>query len=268
MSALCGFLPITTIGGLLMPNLDILLRNEYQTAYISSTTGGTGETRPVLAQTLAGSYSFGEWGSVGGYVWTRSALTGQRDEYRRRAFESFEYGLEYEYTWKFTDDLGLYSYIDHFWSPSPGWYVRGQPLYAVTVEQAFNNPWIDPYYIFTGSYHPEQWETLKIGLRRKFKMLEDCLAVVPYGELVCGDGRRYAAKYGNSPFDTYCCVGPLASEFGVKVTYEITKFLSARLKLRNWNLIDHAAREREKDMDEPWHVCWLPAASLAIDLRF
>ena len=264
----CAWLPVGAVGGMLLPDLDLKVRNEFHSADISSTSGGTGETRPVLTQTFSGSYRLGEWGRVGGYAWTRSALTGQKDKYRRRAFECFEYGVDYAYTWNFAKDLGLYNYIDHLWSPAPGWYEHDHPLRGVVVEQALNNPWVTPYYRFLWVYYPSGWETLKIGLRQPFNVFEDGFVVMPYAEVIGGDSRRYRAKYGDDPFDTYCSIGLFASEFGVVATYKVSELISTRLRLRNWNLINRSAREHEKSRDEPWHVCWLPAVTLALDVTF
>ncbi len=261
-------LPIVAVGGMLLPDLDMKFRNEIHSAYISSSSGGTGETRPMLTQTLGGAYRLGEWGRIGGYAWTRSALTGQKDEYRRRAFECFEYGVDYAYTWNFAGDLELYNYIDHLWSPAPGWYEHGHAVHGVLICQALNNPWVTPYYKFLLVYYPRGWETLMVGLRKPFKVFEDVLVVMPYAEIIGGDSRRYRAKYGDEPFDTYCSIGPVASEFGVVATYKVSEFISMRLRLRNWNLINRSAREHEKSQDEPWHVCWLPAVTFAVDVTF
>ena len=52
-----------------------------------------GEARPVTSQSLAGTYGLGEYGTLAGYVWTVSALTGQKDRFRRRAYNEAEAGL-------------------------------------------------------------------------------------------------------------------------------------------------------------------------------
>ena len=264
----CAYLPVVAAGGVFLPDLNLKVRHEFHSAYISSTSGGTGETRPMLTQMLSGTYGLGEWGKVGGYAWTRNALTGQKDKYRRRAYECFEYGVEYSYLWKFHKDLGLYSYIDHLWSPAPGWYEHDRPLHGVVLEQALNNPWVTPYYKFFGAYYPSQWETLKLGMKKPIDGLCDGLVVTPYAEIIGGDSRRYKAKYGDDPFDTYCSIGPFASECGLIMIYKVSQFMSTRLRLRNWNLINRSAREHEKARDESWHVCWLPAVTLAVDVTF
>ena len=261
-------LPVAAAGGLLLQDFDFKVRNELHSAYISSSSGGTGETRPMLTQTVSGYYRLGEWGKIGGYAWTRSALTDQKDDYRRRAFECFEYGIEYFYTWKFADRLALYNYFDHLWSPAPGWYEHDPPLHGVILEQALINPWVTPYYKFLGVYYPNQWETLKLGLRQPFLGLYEGLVVTPYAEIVGGDRRRYRSKYGDDPFDTYCSIGPFATEFGMILTYKVSDLISTRLRLRNWNLVNRSAREHEKGRDEPWHVCWLPVVTFAVDVTF
>lgn len=253
---------------MLLQDLDLRFRNEFHSAYISNTTGGIGETRPMLTETFSGRYRLGEWGSVGGYAWVRSALTGQKDEFRRRAFDCFEYGANYAYTWNFAKDLGLYSYIDHLWSPSPGWYERSTALHAIVLEQALENPYATPYYKFLASYYPHRWKTLKLGLRQPYGILVDGLVATPYVELICGDRRRYKSKYGIEPDETCCSMVPFASEFGIAVTYKVSEFVSTRLRFRNWNLLDHSARVQERERDEPWRVCWLPVATFAVDITF
>ena len=47
-------LPAVVDGGVFSPDLDFSFRNELHSAYISSSSGGTGETRPMLTQTISG----------------------------------------------------------------------------------------------------------------------------------------------------------------------------------------------------------------------
>lgn len=264
----CIMAQFLAFGGVILPDLDFKFRNEFQSAYISSSSGGTGETRPVFTQTFSGRYGLGEWGAIGGYAWTRSALTGQKDEYRRRAFDCFEYGIEYDYLWRFTDDLGLYSYIDHLWSPDPGWYERSPLFHGILFIQSIKNPYITPYYKLLGAYYPHQWETLKLGLDRTFRFLEDQLSVTPYAELISGDRRRLKAKYGVEATELYCGFRPMATEFGANITYRFTEFIASRLRLRNWNLVEHAARIHERNRDVSWAKTWIPAVTLSVDVMF
>lgn len=264
----CLALPLLARGGLLLPDLDFKFRNELHSTYISNTSGSTGETRPALTQTFSGRYGLGEWGSVGGYAWTRHQLAGQRDAERRRAFECFEYGLDYAYTWRISDGLSLYSYVDHLWSPSPGWYEHGSTLHAVVIEQALNNRFVAPYYKFCGAYYPHQWETLKLGLRQPFSVLEDDLEITPYGELINGDWRRCEQKYGVEPEQTYCSMCPVATEFGLSFIYKLAKHVSTRLRLRSWNLVGHSVRTHAREDGRPWTKVWIPAATLAVDVKF
>ena len=261
-------LPLIASGGLILPELDFKFRNEFQTAYISATSGGTGETRPNLCQTFSGRYDMGDFGGIGGYAWTRSLLTGQKDKYRRRAFDCFEYGAEYDYTWWFTDDLGLYSYVDHIWSPAPGWYERSSTYHGVLFIQSFINPVITPYYKFLGGYWPKQNEVLKLGLSHTFKVFDNRLSIMPYAEMINGDRRRLKAKYGVEATELYCGFRPMATEFGVTSIYRFSKFVASRLRLRNWNLVEHAARIHERNRDVSWAKTWIPAATLSIDISF
>lgn len=268
--ALAGFssLPFFASGGLILPDLDLKFRNEFQSAYLSTTSGSPGETRPMFSQTFSGYYDFGTWGRVGGYAWTRSALTGQKDEYRRRAFECFEYGAEYDNTWHFAKDFGLYSYIDHIWSPSPGWYEHGSTYHGILIQQALENSFATPYYKMLAGYYPHQSEALKLGLRRIWHLFERRLFLTPYAELISFDRRRYKSKYGADPTERYCGFRTVATEFGVIITYRIAENVSSRLRLRNWNLIEHAARIHERNRDDSWAVCWLPLFTFGIDIMF
>ena len=264
----CASLPLLAGGGLLMPDLDLKFRNEFQSAYISTSSGSPGETRPVLSQTFSGYYNLGDWGRIGGYAWTRSALTGQRDEYRRRAFECFEYGAEYDYTWHFARDLGLYSYIDHIWSPSPGWYERSSTYHGVLFQQAIVNPFITPYYKTLAGYYPHQSVAFKLGLSHQFTLFEERLSLTPYAELINFDRRRYKMKYGTDPTERYCGLRPVATEFGVTAIYRIAEHIATRIRLRNWDLVEHAARIHERNRDVSWAVCWLPVITASIDITF
>ena len=66
--AACFTPPIIATGGVILPDLDLKFRKEFHSAYISSSSGGIGETRPMLTQTFSGRYKLGEWGSLGGYA--------------------------------------------------------------------------------------------------------------------------------------------------------------------------------------------------------
>ena len=261
-------LPLLASGGLILPELDFKFRNEFQTAYISGTSGATGETRPNICQMISGRYDTDVFGAFGGYAWTRSLLSGQRDEYRRRAFDCFEYGAEYDYTWWFTRDLGSYFYFDHIWSPSPGWYEHSSTYHGVLFAQYFLNPIVTPYYRFLGAYWPHQNEVLKLGLNRNFSALEGKLSMTPYAEVINGDRRRLKAKYGVEATELYCGFRPMATEFGVIFLYRFSQFIASRLRLRNWNLVEHAARIHERNRDVSWAKTWLPAATLSLDVSF
>ena len=54
--ACCIGLPLVASGGVILPELDFKFRNEFQTAYISGTSGATGETRPNICQMISGRY--------------------------------------------------------------------------------------------------------------------------------------------------------------------------------------------------------------------
>ncbi len=60
--ASCTSLPTLAVGGLLLPELDLKFRNEFQTAYVSTSSGSPGETRPLITQTFSGYYNPGEGG--------------------------------------------------------------------------------------------------------------------------------------------------------------------------------------------------------------
>ena len=261
-------LPLLASGGLMLPELDFKFRNEFQTAYISGSSGGTGETRPNICQTFSGRYDTGDFGGIGGYVWTRSLLTGQRDEFRRRAFDCFEYGAEYDYTWWFTRDVGAYFYVDHIWSPSPGWYERSSTYHGVLLTQRFINPFVAPYWKFLGAYWPHQNEVLKLGLDHTFRAFERKLSVTPYAELINGDRRRLKQKYGVEATELYCGFRPMATEFGCVFLYRFAQNFATRFRLRNWNLVEHAARIHERNRDVSWAKTWVPAATLSLDVMF
>ena len=54
-------------------------------------------------------------------------------------------------------------------------------------------------------------------------------------------------------------VRPVATDFGVVALYRIAEHIATRIRLRNWNLVEHAARIHERNRDVSWAVCWVSA---------
>ena len=255
--------------GLLHPDLDLSLSADFRSAYISSSSSVV-ETKPVTSQCLTGDFGLGAFGRIEGYFWIVSALSGQKDDYRRRAFNEIETSVAYAYDWRFAKDWSLDSLAGPVLNPAIGYdsYDSGEITHEIRAIQALSNPYLTPYYDLMAAYHPSSWMRINTGFRHVFTFFDGTLSLTPFWHVTWGDRDRYEAKFGPEPESEVLGFSPMCSMAGVWVRYYLRKHFSLYLRLQQYDVIDAHARDYEKNRDVCWAVCDYPFAVLGATLHF
>ena len=244
------------------PDLGLSVSADFRSAYISS-SGGAVETRPVTSQCLDWSWRMGDYGRFEGYAWVVSALTGQKDELRRRAFNEIEAEISYAYDWKFASGWALNNQLGHIWDPGIGYESFDTKAFTHEIHfvQKLSNPYLTPYYDVMCCYHPAPWIRVNTGLQRPFYFLDGRLCIMPKVFVTWGDSNRYEAKF-NTELDGGDVFGfcPMYVNSGIWSTYRLNDRLSFYLRLQMYDVIDDKGRNFEDGRSEPWAVCDFPYA--------
>lgn len=167
------------------------------TGYIS-TSGNISETRPVAIECVSGEVKIGDYGEIGGYVWTISKLHGKRDATQRRPFYEFEMGVWYRNLWEIAEEWSVDTMVCPLWDTCAGIRTSKHVTQELMVNQSLENPYLTPYYGFLHSYAPDHWFRTRIGVRRSFRIFDN-LTLTPAVETVYSDPRRYRLRYGERP---------------------------------------------------------------------
>ena len=242
------------------PDLGLSVSADFRSSYISS-SGGAVETRPVTSQCLDWSWRMGPYGRFEGYAWVVSALTGQKDELRRRAFNEIEIEVSYAYDWKFAEGWALNNQLGHIWDPGIGYDTFDASAFTHEIHfvQKLSNPYLTPYYDVMYCYHPAPWIRVNTGLQRPFYFLDGRLCIMPKVFVTWGDSNRYEAKF-NTELDGGDVFGfcPMYVNSGIWSTYRLNDRLSFYLRLQMYDVIDEKGRSYENGRDVSWAVCDQP----------
>ena len=248
------------------PDLDLSVSADFRSAYISS-SGGAVETQPVTSQCIDWSWHMGPYGRFGGYAWVVSALSGQKDDLRRREFNEIEAEISYAYDWKFASGWTLNNQLGHIWDPGIGYESFDADAFTHEAHfvQKLSNPYATPYYDVMYCYHPDPWIRVNTGLQHPFLFLDGRLCVMPKVFVSWGDSNRYEAKF-KSELDGGDVFGfrPMYVNSGIWSTYRLNDRLSFYMRLQMYDVIDQKGREYEGARDVSWAVCDIPFVVIGI----
>ena len=251
------------------PDLGLSVSADFRSAYISS-SGGAVETRPVTSQCLDWSWRMGNYGRFEGYAWIVSALTGQKDELRRRAFNELEAEISYAYDWRILDGWALNNQLGHIWDPGIGYESFDAEAFTHEIHfvQKLSNPYLTPYYDVMYCYHPAPWIRVNTGLQRPFYFLDGRLCIMPKVFVTWGDSNRYEAKF-NTKLDGGDVFGfrPMYVNSGIWSTYRLNDRLSFYLRLQMYDVLDEKGRNFENGRSESWAVCDMPFAVIGVTVN-
>lgn len=251
------------------PDLDLSVSADFRSAYISS-SGGAVETRPVTSQCLDWSWRTGDYGRIEGYAWVVTALSGQKDDLRRREFNEIEAEISYAYDWKFASGWALNNQLGHIWDPAIGYesFDASAFTHEIHFVQKLSNPYLTPYYDVMYCYHPDPWIRVNTGLQRPFYFLGGRLCIMPKVFVTWGDSNRYEAKF-NTELDGGDVFGfrPMYVNSGIWSTYRLNDRLSFYLRLQMYDVIDDKGRDFENGRSESWAVCDMPFVVIGMTIR-
>ena len=270
LGAAVGFLFREEVGAsVLHPDLDLSVSADFRSAYISS-NGGAVETRPVTSQCLDWSWLMGSYGRLGGYFWVVTALSGQKDDLRRREFNELETEISYSYDWTFADGWSLDSLLGHIWDPGIGYESFDADAFTHEIHfvEKLANPYVTPYCDVMYCYHPDPWTRVNTGLQRPFCFLDGRLSVTPKVFVTWGDSNRYEAKF-NTELDGGDVFGfrPMYVNSGIWSTYRLNDRLSFYLRLQMYDVIDGKGRDFENGRNESWAVCDMPFVVIGVTVN-
>ena len=265
-AAVGALLPTRAEASSLHPDLGLSVSADFRSAYVP-VNGGIVETRPVTSQCLDWFWRLDPYGRVGGYAWVVSALSGQKDDLRRRAFNELEVGISYAYEWHFADGWSLDSNLGHIWDPGIGYESFDADAYTHEAHfvQKLSNPYLTPYYDVMVCYHPDPWIRVNTGLQRPFLFLDDRLCIMPKVFVTWGDSNRYEAKF-NTEMDGGDIFGfcPMYINSGIWSTYRFSDRLSLYLRVQMYDVIDQKGRDYEDGRDVSWAVSDLPFVVIGV----
>lgn len=219
-------------------NLNFRAYSEIGSGYISS-SGNISDTRPVAIECVNGDAGLGDYGEVGGYVWTISKLHGKRDATHRRAFYEFEMGVWYAYEWIISEGWGVDSKIMPMWDVEPGVRRSNHVTQELQAVQSLENPYLTPYYSLLYCYAPDHWFRVRLGVRRSFR-LPGGVSLAPGIETVYSDARRYERRYGHEPDSRLDGFSSLISYVTLK--WDFAENWNVYFRIKQYDLVGSNAR--------------------------
>ena len=224
--------------GMVPDDMGFKAYSEIGSGYISS-SGNISDTRPVAIECVSGDAGLGDYGEIGGYVWTISKLHGKRDATHRRAFYEFEMGVWYGYDWRIADGWGVDSKIMPMWDVEPGVKRSKHVTQELQVVQSLENPYLTPYYSLLYCYAPNHWFRVRMGVRRSFKLMEG-VSLAPGAETVYSDARRYETRYGHEPESRLDGFSSLISYVTLK--WDFAENWNVYFRIKQYDLVGSNAR--------------------------
>lgn len=217
-----------------------------ETAY--KQRGFVADRHPFLVQSIEPVMDIGPFGFVGFDIWAASATSRSGQSYHRRnAFNEVYYDILYGYEYEFVKDWKLSTWVWLGWDTLPGYHddeCRGFSEWC--VDQALENPYVTPYWHLQrcvigggGSY----WE---LGLRRKFKLMDDLVLTVSAFTELCND--RHLRDYGGpNPYsaDGRYGDGFLAVDLDVRLAYYFTEWFNVYVFVHQFNTVNSDVRDYE-----------------------
>jgi len=209
------------------------------------------ENRPVETVLARINYDTGPFGRVGFWHWHVSSLTDQRQDVHRRAFNEMDYGVNWLYTYAFSDDCRLVTDVLYDWITLQGY----KPAYRdrksdativeTRLEQALENPWITPFYRLRRAYHPNDWFYARTGVRHSFQLPWD-LTLTPSWFLEYGNENHFQNRYGAAEDGGKYRSGLQASVFNLALAWCATKSLSFFVAVEQFDVLHDEARDTIK----------------------
>ncbi len=240
---------------------------DIETAYWAR--GAIVDRKPYSAQFVDLSFDLDPVGRVGGYAWSVSSLaTSGQGATRRNAYNEVDYGVYYGYGLELAEDWILDTTVAKKWVTLPGYHPHAHSISEWNVSQALKNPYVTPYYLLRRAYHGQQWCYWDVGLTRSWKFLDDfTFTVTAFGEF--GDGRHFAAQYGENPNgDGRYSNGLMALNLILRLDYAVTENFGLFAFVHQFDVVSSDARDALDASSNPEALKDLTIGGIGVNFNF
>ena len=252
--------------GAVEPGFHWGLIGEVASGYLSS--GGTlGDTHPVATQCATWLYDFAEYGSLSGYLWTKSSLHNRQHEVHRAAFDQLETTVYYGKNWEIAKEVELRSKLGPLWNPLIGYEDRHYCDWGVHFVQSLENKVIVPYMNALWMVAPSPRSRIRFGVRKKFALGENW-SVEPSIETVWMDNRRFQSRYGGIPQDRFLGGAFATMTTGLRITWRFDENWRIFARIRQYDIINSQSRRAVKKQAAYYAKCDYPVAGIGIECDF
>ena len=205
------------------------------------------ENRPCFETDLDVSWSLGDFGNIGIYNWTTSSFTDRNQADYRRMFNEVDWGVYYNYDWKFKEGYHLSSQVMAYWMLYDGAHYCdvGHSDFEWMVSQTLGTPVVDVYYtlrigVQDGSCGPyDHWIWANVGLKHGFEVY-DKLTITPRMDFDLGNSDMYSIR--NRGVRTSCS-GLMAIRPSLRADYAICDNVSLFVKVTQFVTMDQKLRD-------------------------
>lgn len=218
------------------------LTPEVRTTYQS--LGKIVEDRPMQVTFVRAGYDTGTFGRFGVYNFDVSSMTDRRSEDHRHMLYHTEYGPLWGYDIDFNGDWTLKSDVMSVWTLYRGWENEASngEFWWFQVAQSLENPYLVPYYRMRQYVSGSHYLWFEIGLRRKFRFLED-FYLQPAVYIDGGDNENYQRVIGNNVCGNDWGGGGVSSiTFRLEAGWEICSWATLFAYVEQYEVTGHDAR--------------------------
>ena len=241
---------------------------EVQSSYLAR--GKVVDKHPFSAQFVDGELMLGDFGHIGGYVWSVTSFTGDGQSAQKRyAYNEADYNLHYVYGLELTEGWTLENRLARQWVTLPGYRGDAKTFCEWHVAHELRNPYVTPYYLMRHACRPNDWTYWCVGARKTISITEDLSFTVDFfGDL--GDARHFRDQYGAKPTDpgSHYHSGLQALNLVLRLDYSLTENLGVYALVRQFNIVSDEARKAVKESNAHESLRDVTVVGVGVSLSF
>ena len=185
-----------------------------------------------------------DFGRVGFRNWNVSSLSDRRADAHRHALYHVEYGLAWEYDWRFAEAWTLKSDLARCWTVYRGFdSPDGNRTYGWwQIDQSLANPWIVPFYRLRRCVHGSDYLYFKAGLTRSFPLFES-FYFAPSVFVEGGNARNTRRVFGSNVNGGGWHGGVTALSLRLECGWKLSEDVTAFAYVEQYETVGHDVRE-------------------------
>ena len=239
---------------------------EVASAYLGS-GGAIYDTRPIFSQELGWLFDLGDYGWIDGYFWVVSALHDKQHESHRMLFNEIETVMRYGQKWRIADDVALRANFGPLWNPPIGYKKSHQNYWGPYASAYLDNSFLVPYVSGLWMLAPKNRGRIRVGVRKLFE-LSDVLSLTPSVETVWMNRRRFDARYGGDPEDSFLGGAFATLTTGMNLSWCITGDCRMYMGFFMFDVVNPQARKALKKQDVYYAKCDWPVLKMGAEYSF